>query len=150
MNSWVGFCLYVAGGVFIQDLKNEEQRGAQSLPNLDFLLAAMKAIAKRHSVTNHFTAQLELDIEAASIRSTSGPSAKKAIPNTPINGLLPERGGAPMTVSDLKSYRESDSNITIRSQAEGEFRTSPTSAPQTYHGRQPFVMSFLKDIWNIH
>ena len=66
MNSWMGFCLYVAGGVFIQDQKSDRQH-PNSFANLEFLVAAMTAIGSRHSITKHFTAQLELDIEASGI-----------------------------------------------------------------------------------
>ena len=62
----MGFCLYVAGGVFIQDQKSD-RRNANSMANLEFLLAAMSAIGNRHSITKHFTAQLELDIEGSGI-----------------------------------------------------------------------------------
>ena len=92
MNSWVGFCLYVAGGVFIQDQKSDE-RHPSSIPNLEFLLAAMKAIGNRHSITKHFTAQLELDIEGAGIK-----------PNIPLNGILAQRSGSPMTTSEIRSF----------------------------------------------
>jgi hypothetical protein len=39
----------------------------QSTANLDFLLLAMRAIGIRHSITHHFTAQLELDMKAAGV-----------------------------------------------------------------------------------
>jgi len=45
MNSWVGFCLYVASSVFIQDMRIGTKR-PESYTNLEFLLAAMKAIGK--------------------------------------------------------------------------------------------------------
>jgi hypothetical protein len=106
MNTWVGFCLYVAGGVFIQDQKSDE-RHPQSITNLEFLVAAMKAIGNRHSITKHFTAQLELDMEGAGIKPSSKPSESFGMPNTPLNGILPSRSGAPMTVADLRSFGES-------------------------------------------
>ena len=99
MNSWMGFCLYVASGVFIQDQRSGDG-SSQSKANLEFLLAAMKAIGNRHSITNHFTAQLELDIENSGIKVGR-------IPNIPMNGILPSRGGAPMSVEDLKSLWDS-------------------------------------------
>lgn len=40
---------------------------AQSVTNLEFLLLAMRAIGAKHSITNHFIAQLELDMNAAGI-----------------------------------------------------------------------------------
>jgi hypothetical protein len=42
----------------------------QSVTNLEFLLLAMRAIGTRHSITNHFTAQLELDMNAAGINDS--------------------------------------------------------------------------------
>lgn len=46
MNSWMGFCLYVASGVFIQDLRGT-QKSSQSQTNLEFIVSAMKAIGVR-------------------------------------------------------------------------------------------------------
>lgn len=69
MNSWMGFCLYVAGGVFVHDIKLGQPSAPNSPANLDFLLVAMKQIGKRHTITDHFTAQLEFDIEVAGIRN---------------------------------------------------------------------------------
>jgi hypothetical protein len=54
MNSWSGFCLYVAGGIFIKDQKMQDPQ-PQSASNLEFVLVAMRAIGKKHSVTDHFT-----------------------------------------------------------------------------------------------
>jgi hypothetical protein len=106
MNSWTGFCLYVAGGVLIQDQKLDQSR-PQTLNNLDFLVSAMKALGKRHAITNHFTTQLELDIDAAGVgKSSNHPSTNKVIPNIPINGLIAERQGRPMTMEDLCSFAE--------------------------------------------
>ncbi|KAE9367686.1 hypothetical protein N431DRAFT_444787 [Stipitochalara longipes BDJ] len=69
MSSWMGFCLYVAGGIFIQDLKSERPR-SRSSTDLEFLVLAMRAIGTKHSITNHFTAQLELDMNAAGVSDT--------------------------------------------------------------------------------
>ena len=62
----MGFCLYVASGVFIQDLRNE-QKSLRSMANLEFLISAMKALSKTHSIIPHFTAQVEIDIENSGI-----------------------------------------------------------------------------------
>lgn len=96
MNSWMGFCLYIAAGVFIQDQRSES-RSSTSMSNLEFLLAAMKAIGNRHSITIHFTTQVELDIENSGIRNT-GSSSHKDMPNTPINGIPIERDNVPMGI----------------------------------------------------
>ncbi|TVY56061.1 Citrinin biosynthesis transcriptional activator mrl3 [Lachnellula cervina] len=110
MNSWWGFCLYIAGGVFIQDYKTGSPQ-PQSLANLEFLVAAMKALSKRHPVTKHFVAQLELDIEASGIHmpglSSSPETLQKlstGFPNTPMNGIVAERRGAPMTVAEIQNF----------------------------------------------
>lgn len=105
LNPWVGFCLYVAAGVFLKDLKSEKP-GPQSLGNIEFLLAAMAAIGQKHSITKHFSAQLELDAEGAGLKG-AGCKLPKTIPNTPINGLLADRNGMPMTVENLQSYAAS-------------------------------------------
>jgi hypothetical protein len=102
MNSWMGFCLYVAAGVFIQDQRNDDAH-PQSITNLEFVLAAMRAIGNRHPITNHFTAQLELDIES------SGLKVQPRLPNIPMNGIIPSRDGAPMSVDDIRSYWEPSS-----------------------------------------
>jgi hypothetical protein len=128
----MGFCLYVAGGVFIQDQRSDE-RHAQSIPNLEFLLAAMKAIGNRHSITKHFTAQLELDIEGAGIRSSSKPTGKFGIPNTPLNGILASRGGTPMTVADLRSF--GGSNTHTDGEGEGRFAFQIEEVCQYISGR---------------
>ncbi|RFU34969.1 hypothetical protein B7463_g1366, partial [Scytalidium lignicola] len=67
MPSWLGFCLYVASGVFIQDEVSTHSR-PQSKSNVDFLLSAMKAMGKSHVIAQHFLAQLEFDLEASGIR----------------------------------------------------------------------------------
>jgi hypothetical protein len=95
MNSWMGFCLYVAAGVFIQDLRSE-QKSLQSMTNLEFLVSAMKALGKTHSITQHFTAQVEIDIENSGIKSDGdGPSAlssPKGHKQMSLPGVLPNEG----------------------------------------------------------
>ncbi|KAM3082049.1 hypothetical protein ACMFMG_004504 [Clarireedia jacksonii] len=66
MSSWTGFCLYVAGGVFLHDIRKPNPN-PQSTSNLDFILSVMKAFGNRHSVTQHFSAQLEFDIENSNL-----------------------------------------------------------------------------------
>jgi len=88
----------------VQDKKLDPTR-TKSLNNLDFLLDAMRALGKRHSITDHFTAQLELDIEASGIRNSAPtPALNHFIPNTPINGILAERQGQPMAFQDLQDF----------------------------------------------
>ncbi|KAG4433416.1 hypothetical protein IFR05_011102 [Cadophora sp. M221] len=103
MNSWVGFCLYVAAGVFLKDQKSDKPN-PQNIVNIEFLLAAMSAIGLKHSITRHFSAQLELDVEAAGLKTSKTSGSQIHIPNTPINGLLADRNGVPMTVDNLNHY----------------------------------------------
>ncbi|TVY75878.1 Citrinin biosynthesis transcriptional activator ctnR [Lachnellula suecica] len=117
MNSWIGFCLYVAAGVFLSNTKSEDAH-PQSIANLEFLLAAMRALSKRHPITTHFVAQLELDIQASTgqkpalssildssdILETGFPKKTfitSATPNVPMNGLIVEREGQPTTMAEL-------------------------------------------------
>lgn len=93
MSSWSGFCLYVAAGVFIQDEVTVKSR-SQSKNNVDFLLSAMKAMGKNHIITQHFIAQLELDLEASGI--TQGRPGEMAGFNrigfaSVFQGILPDQ-----------------------------------------------------------
>jgi hypothetical protein len=90
----------VAAGVLVQDKKLDPNR-ATSLNNLDFLLNAMRALGKKHTITNHFTAQLELDIEASGIRNPV-PSARDSSPRVPV-GMYAERGGLCTIMDDMNS-----------------------------------------------
>src|SRR4051812_19306178 len=92
MNSWMGFCLYVAAGVFIQDQRSGT-KNPQSMTNLDFLVTAMKAIGGRHHITQHFTAQVELDIESSGIKAllrNNGNMPEAWGGHRPLHGILPE------------------------------------------------------------
>lgn len=104
LSSWTGFCLYVAAGVLVQDKKLDPSRVA-TLHNLDFLLSAMRALGKRHSITNHFTAQLELDIEASGIRNPAAmPSEPTPIKRGMMTGILQDRPSAPKSFADFRDY----------------------------------------------
>lgn len=104
MNSWVGFCLYVAAGVFLKDQKSSTRPNPQNVVNIEFLQAAMSAIGLKHSITKHFSTQLELDIEAIGLKPSKHAGDANHIPNIPINGLLADRNGVPMTVDNLNHY----------------------------------------------
>jgi hypothetical protein len=70
----------LAGGVFLQNQKTESPH-PQNMANLEFLIAAMKALSKRHPITEHFVAQLELDIGASGIaKSTISGDLKHGFP----------------------------------------------------------------------
>lgn len=62
MNAWASFCLYVAAKVLIQGSKDPETR-QQSRSNLDFLIAVLLAMGRKHSITESFLFQLQTDIE---------------------------------------------------------------------------------------
>lgn len=61
MSSWLGFCLYVAAGVILKDVRKDKPN-PQSTSNLEFIISAMKAVGKKHVIADHFAAQLELEI----------------------------------------------------------------------------------------
>lgn len=105
MHSWAGFCLYVAAGIYVKN-QSSDQRYGPSLPNLEFLLGAMRSIGRKHSITRHFIAQLELDIDAAGFAKSPRQEAENPkIPNVPINGVLPARQGQAMTLEEIQSFR---------------------------------------------
>ncbi|TGO34719.1 hypothetical protein BHYA_0185g00230 [Botrytis hyacinthi] len=62
MSSWIGFCLYVASGVILQDTRRDRPN-PQSSSNLEFMRSAMKAVGKKHIIARHFNAQLELEMK---------------------------------------------------------------------------------------
>lgn len=137
MNSWVGFCLYVAGGVFIQDQRSDE-RHTSSIPNLEFLLAAMKAVGNRHSITKHFTAQLELDIEGAGIK-----------PNIPLNGILAQRSGSPMTATEIRSFTFGEQNTYTDSNGKPRIETVCTYISGLGRGSTSFAKDKLRHLYGV-
>ncbi|KAL3424984.1 transcriptional regulatory protein [Phlyctema vagabunda] len=70
INPWTGFCVYVAAGVYVHNLRLGRPPKPHSASNLDFLLVALKAIGKRHPITQHFSIQLGFDIESAGLDAT--------------------------------------------------------------------------------
>lgn len=62
ITSWVGYCLYIASGVFLQDLRKDKP-SPQSSSNLEFMMSALKAVGKKHLIARHFAVQLELEIK---------------------------------------------------------------------------------------
>jgi hypothetical protein len=107
MHAWIGFCLYVAAGVFVKDQKFGSSKPSV-LTNLEFVISAMKSIGTKHSVTNHFTAQIELDMLAAGLSKPSlQPSvevSEQDMPSLPISGIDPDRRGMPMTYANLQNF----------------------------------------------
>jgi hypothetical protein len=136
MNPWTGFCLYAAATVFVQQ-EGEAEKSASNMSNLEFVLAAMKAIGNRHSITTYFTTQLEMDIEESGILG----STDSKIIDTPSSGFLAERGSAPKTIYTLCGYIQAKrsvdaklkgpllAGIFTRSDQNPSPRDSPASAP---------------------
>jgi len=89
MSPLLGSCLYIAARVFIQHAKKDESRQL-SISNLEFIATAMLAIGKKHPITKHFSAQLELDIEAAGIEipPSFARNHKQSATRTPVDALL--------------------------------------------------------------
>lgn len=111
----MGFCLYVAAGVCLHNATNEGP-SPQSSSDLHFILSAMNAIGKKHNITKHFTAQLELDIEASGIEANNRPYTCRVaedvhggVPNIPMNGMLASRNGQPMTVDEMAAFSRKSS-----------------------------------------
>ena len=135
MNPWMGFCLYAAATVFIQQ-EGEVEKCASNMSNLEFVLAAMKAIANRHSITTYFITQLQIEIEESGILESSDSKMNK----NPISGFMPERG-APKTIYNLCGYIQAKrpvetklkgpllAGIFTRSDQNSSPRDSPASAP---------------------
>jgi hypothetical protein len=136
MNPWTGFCLYAAATVFIQH-EVQTEKSLTNLSNLEFLLAAMKAIGNRHTITTYFTTQLERDIEESRILVSSDPKPF----SRPNNEFLTERPTAPKTIHNLCAYIQANrqvdptlkgpllAGIFNRSDRDSSPRDSPASAP---------------------
>lgn len=108
----------MAAGVLVQDKKLDHTRST-SLTNLDFLLSAMRSLSRRHSITHHFIAQLELDIEAAGIRKVHPiERVPGLVRKRPMNGILGTEEGHAMNIEDLTGLPDG---------------TSPGTEPEKYH-----------------
>ncbi|CAD6505332.1 BgTH12-00823 [Blumeria graminis f. sp. triticale] len=95
MVPWVGFCLYVAAGIFLNDLKSESPN-SHSLTNLDQILIAMRSIGAYHTITKGFLTQCELDIEAIG-KNRFGRDLNES------SGIITEGQGVPITVADMQA-----------------------------------------------
>lgn len=111
----MGFCLYVAAGVCLHNATNDEP-SPQSSSDLHFILSAMNALGKKHNITKHFTAQLELDIEASGIENNTKRYTCRVtedihggVPSIPMNGMLASRNGQPMTVDEMAAFSKKTS-----------------------------------------
>ncbi|KAH6706351.1 fungal-specific transcription factor domain-containing protein [Leptodontidium sp. MPI-SDFR-AT-0119] len=65
INPWTGFCLYIAGLVYCHDLRLSHEPTQDGLSNVTFLLVVMKSIGMYQPITEYFTVQLEIELEAA-------------------------------------------------------------------------------------
>lgn len=139
MVPWVGFCLYVAAGIFLEDLKADSPN-PHSLSNLDQILNAMRAIAAHHSITKGFLTQCELDIESIS-KNRFGRELKKE------SGILAESQGVPITVADMQALLLQPLDKVSQSPSPGdEFSprvkkaaTASLSPPAFTHASEPNV-----------
>jgi len=66
MNPFIAFCLYVAARVFVQYLKKAPGH-QENFGHLDFLLTALRALQRKIALTELFSIQLTLDIEASGL-----------------------------------------------------------------------------------
>ncbi|CAD6444977.1 262de15b-b350-4c43-8cdc-7ee8756edd8a [Sclerotinia trifoliorum] len=128
MTSWVGHCLYVASGVFLQDSRKDKP-SPQSSSNLEFMMSALKAVGKKHLIARHFAVQLELEIKT---RRTDRVNNASTFSNSCKSGSLIEDDG------DLclfpRSYnRKAPKNDSSRSSIDiGQSRIiSSNTPPQT-------------------
>lgn len=134
MNPWTGFSLYAAATIFVQNEK-EADKCASNMANLEFLLAAMKAIGKRHTITTYFANQLEADIEESGILS----SANTIPPSLSSSSFILERNSPPKTIHNLCSYVQAKAQVepTLKGPllagvfARPEHDTSPRDSPQS-------------------
>jgi len=115
MNAWMGFCLYVAAGVFIQDQRRTNQN-PHSKDNLEFIVTAMKAMGNRHTITQHFLAQVEIDVASSGInKAYSFPCDYYPGPTPPqvMEGLKPagSANANTMNIRDLFAYAIKDQDL---------------------------------------
>ncbi|KAH8735470.1 fungal-specific transcription factor domain-containing protein [Ilyonectria robusta] len=78
VNPFISFCLYVSARVFVQYLKSRPD-DSQTADSLRFLLSAMNALKRRNPLTESFLVQLDVDLEALSLRI---PKLKNAFPRS--------------------------------------------------------------------
>lgn len=81
MSSWLGFCLYVAAGAILKDVRKDKPN-PQSTSNLEFIISAMKAVGKKHVIADHFAAQLELEIGTQGVDGMGMANAMNKLHNT--------------------------------------------------------------------
>lgn len=112
MHSWVGFCLYIAASTYVKNQASGEQFYPQAVPNLEFLLTAMRAVGRKHLITTRFVAQLEFEIESGGIYRNSRRSAPQTaeVLNLPDDDGLPiDRQGIPINFDDIEGYAKTAS-----------------------------------------
>jgi hypothetical protein len=113
MNTWISFCLYIAGGAFIyaQKMENRESQNkanfhSPNIENLQFLVDAMKAMGRNHFITTHFIAQIEIDIEGSGIlRNEDSSPDSNSSSSVPVMGKIPNRNETPITIEEITGLR---------------------------------------------
>ena len=107
----------------------------QSVGDLEFLLGAMNALGTKHSITKHFTAQLELEISATGLAKEETMFTCHAklteegditTPRIPMSGLLHGRAGKPMTVDEITHHASMSAKF--KSQSIASAKASPGSS----------------------
>jgi len=112
MNPFIAFCLFVAARVFVQYLKKAPGH-QEILGHLDFLLTVLRALQSKIALTELFSIQLNLDIEASGLDARLRELAGL---NTAINGTTDDSG----LFSDM-------SGLTKRSSTAGDKDISPNT-----------------------
>ncbi|RKF59460.1 Citrinin biosynthesis transcriptional activator ctnR [Erysiphe neolycopersici] len=95
MVPWVGFCLHLAAGIFLDDLKSDTPN-FNSYQNLEQIVASMRLLSVHHSITKGFLTQCELDIASLG-KNRFGREI------TEESNVLAESQGVPITVADMQA-----------------------------------------------
>lgn len=107
----------------------------------------MRSLARRHTITHHFIAQLELDIEAAGIRDVH-PIEKVPgfVPKRPMNGIIGNEGHS-INIEDLTGLPDRTLRAEDPEQYHENAVTSLTAMPAC--SRDPMFKAQPKKAWYI-
>jgi hypothetical protein len=75
---WTGYCLYIAGNIFIQDI-GSNNLASTSHVDLGLVLLALKLIGTRQNISNWFLSRLEYDISQARVGSLIPDEVKRIV-----------------------------------------------------------------------
>ncbi|RKF71198.1 Citrinin biosynthesis transcriptional activator mrl3 [Golovinomyces cichoracearum] len=95
MVPWVGFCLYVAAGIFLEDIKTDTPN-PRSFSNFDKILNAMRVLSTHHSLIKSFLTQCELDMDSYGKNRFGRDFSEDP-------DILAESKGIPITVADMQA-----------------------------------------------